>query len=139
MQIGRVLAGYELFAAGCAALLAVRVLSSPSDPAGKVVASSCAGFALLSGLAGALLWTGKPAGHRLGIISEALRVLRFATPWLSYYAFAGLDLNLGLQYFRHGVAGLGADPDGGGLWLQANVVAIVQFAVMREPRSTASG
>ncbi len=133
MKLRRLIAIYELFSAACGALLAVRMLGAGPGFSNQLTALTIVAFALVAGLAGVLLWLGSPIGYRLGVAGEALRVLRFATPWLSYYAFTGLDLNLGLQYFAHGISGIGASAQGGGLWLQANVVALFQFAILREP------
>jgi hypothetical protein len=129
----RVIACYELFAAVSGFFLLGRIISQGLGGISGILALVIATFALLAAVGGIFLWRDHPLGYRLSQVGEWIRLLRFGTPWVTYYAFLGLDFNVGLQLFTNGIPGIGADSTGGGIWLQWNVIAIAQFAFLQPP------
>ncbi|MGI8548234.1 MAG: hypothetical protein ACR2M1_13040 [Gemmatimonadaceae bacterium] len=64
--------------------------------------------ALLSTVAGVLLWFGYPAGRTISIALQAIFLPRLASPVLSYRFFVGLDLTVGVQHWLVDLPGLPA-------------------------------
>jgi hypothetical protein len=139
MPLRRLLAGYELAASVSGCFLLWRIAHAGSDWGTLTVGAAVLGFSLIAGLGGVLLWGDRPTGYRLCQVGEWLRLVRFATPWVSYYSFLGLDLNIGVQVYTHGIPGVGADATGTAIWLQWNAVGIIQFAVLQPPPFLAIG
>jgi hypothetical protein len=127
----RTIAVYELASAAAGVYLLSRSIGATNGAAAWILILTSLAFTLLSVAAGIMLWRGTGTGIRLTKISQWSRLFRFATPWVSYYAFLGLDLNVGVQFWMHGIPGIGPDANGINLWLGANVIAILQFMFLR--------